>query len=1375
MTKNGNRWPAGFAQLIMHQSKVDIYVNDKTELDSGYSKRMSSVRKTILTAIVVDYLREKHGSNEAIGLAYVFCNFHQQQSQKLDSVLANILGQLIRGLYHISEEIRDFYKNYQRTQMRPRLNDIVKMLGTVSGLYSHVYVVIDALDECSNSDRMRDHLISHILDLQRDFNISFMATARFIPEITVKFERFPSLEIQASDADIRRYAEGNLPSSVRRRPQVQKLIVSEIVRKVDGMFLLARLYLDSLKGKCTTRDIKNALSNFKTGSDAYDHAYEKAMEQVEQQIADRAQLAKRLLAWLTCAERALTLTELQHALAVVISESSFDEENLPDVEDMISSCAGLVTYNEENHIIRLVHYTTQEYLHKTWAFWFPNAHREIGEACVTYLAYDDFEDGICKSEYHYDERLRKYPLYQYAATNWGRHAGKQPPKLPLTLNLLNSNQKLAACWQAWTTYHYEFIDDMSEQRMGLHVAAEFGLEREAGALLRLGHLVDEVDSLGSTPLLKAVRNGHERVVRLLIENGASPLYKDDEGDTVLSVAAEGGHQSLVKILIDVGVDVNFGDKYGPSAPPCAAATTHEGVVRLPLDAAADVNDPGLTPLSRAAANGLRTVDQLWIYTGPEINNRKRPGQSPLRRSAEKGHREVVEMLLNQGAEPDLLDRSGSTPLMEASSNGHTDVVSLLLGAGAQPNLFFRRSTALGYAVRHSQKAVVQLLLAHGADPNVPPDAPGRNSPLSDAIRGGDVDIVETLLQHGAKPCSETLSAFSHHKRDKIIFEVLLKHGLLHELAGFQNPLILWAVKHRFHLLVEILVEQNVDINLRDSQDGDTPLLVAMANGDHEITKLLIEKGADLEVQDKHGRTPLLKAAEQGEEALVQLLLDKAANIRSEDDMGQTALFCALRNGHKAICLLLLGQDPALFNVRDKFGRSPLLLAAEMGLDTLMELQPSEMISNRELTDIICSEIAITRQSICLCGGSISADEGTALMAWAVANDHLAVVEALLEANINCERGDDQGRSPFIQAIAHGHLAIVKTFLERHHDLNEQDRIGGSALSWAFYRVDEAIIQLLLEKGADPNAYTEPTPPIPCMYRSYSQMPPLLSAANMGLERVVKLLLQNGASPGITIVEEANVMHSDGKQSTPKYYKSSALSLAVSGRHYKIVEMLLAHGADNDQCHTSLEEAMRVGYRELAFILTKRIGTNWLIDEHGQSLIFRAAYHGHVGIVQGLLDSGIEPDTRSTSHLIFLGGGVKANRDTTPLLIAAQRGHDRIVQLLLERGADPNVNSPLRHALDRGHGSVVEMLLLHGADLDINKDGVSLLLKAAQKGLADVVKILLKSGALPATWPEPETCYQKHPLFEAVSRHHTDVVKAFLDGGQKQDRVQWYSY
>jgi hypothetical protein len=65
------------------------------------------------------------------------------------------------------------------------------------------------------------------------------------------------------------------------------------------------------------------------------------------------------------AETALNPTELCHALAVEPGTSGLDPDNIIDVEEIVSVCTGLVMVDKDSDIIRLVHYTTQEYLRET--------------------------------------------------------------------------------------------------------------------------------------------------------------------------------------------------------------------------------------------------------------------------------------------------------------------------------------------------------------------------------------------------------------------------------------------------------------------------------------------------------------------------------------------------------------------------------------------------------------------------------------------------------------------------------------------------------------------------------------------------------------------------------------------------------------------------------------------------------------------------------------------------------------------------------------------------------------------------------------------------------------------------------------------------
>jgi hypothetical protein len=172
-----------------------------------------------------------------------------------------------------------------------------------------------------------------------------------------------------------------------------------------------------LTGKRSPKAVQTALKNLVTGSRAYDYAYKDAIEQINGQIKDQEELAKQVLSWITYAKRQLTTTELQHALRVEVGESKLDELNFSEIEDIVSVYAGLVTIDEESEIIRLVHYTTQEYFEQTQRQWFYNTQTNITTICVTYLSFDEFESGICQNDEEFKQRLQSNKLYNYAAHN----------------------------------------------------------------------------------------------------------------------------------------------------------------------------------------------------------------------------------------------------------------------------------------------------------------------------------------------------------------------------------------------------------------------------------------------------------------------------------------------------------------------------------------------------------------------------------------------------------------------------------------------------------------------------------------------------------------------------------------------------------------------------------------------------------------------------------------------------------------------------------------------------------------------------------------------------------------------------------------------
>ncbi|KAH8743816.1 hypothetical protein F5883DRAFT_440557, partial [Diaporthe sp. PMI_573] len=367
------------------------------------------------------------------GIAYIYCNFRRQHEQKTDDLLASVLKQLSRKRPSLPDSLNTLYGRHKNEQTRPSLDDILRVLQSVAAIYSRVFIIVDALDECQASDGCRRRLLSELVNLQTSQGTNIFATSRFIPEIVDHFKTSISLEIRATTDDVARYLEGHiaqLPSFVQQDRQLQEEVKTGISEAVDGMFLLAQIYLGLLDDKLTLNEIRSAIDIFRKqgrglGEDrkaqVLAHAYEQAMERISRQKPGLKKLAMEVLSWITCAKRQLTTSELQHALATKKEKSEIDHGDLSHIRDMVSVCAGLVTVDEESGIIRLVHYTTQEYLEQTQKHWFPEAESAITTICVTYLSFRVFEAGFCKTDKEFKERLRSNPLYNYAACNWGHH------------------------------------------------------------------------------------------------------------------------------------------------------------------------------------------------------------------------------------------------------------------------------------------------------------------------------------------------------------------------------------------------------------------------------------------------------------------------------------------------------------------------------------------------------------------------------------------------------------------------------------------------------------------------------------------------------------------------------------------------------------------------------------------------------------------------------------------------------------------------------------------------------------------------------------------------------------------------------------------
>ncbi|KAJ3458785.1 hypothetical protein MRS44_012894 [Fusarium solani] len=802
--------------------------------------------KTILSSIVVEELMKQFQDDTSVSVSYIYFNYQQQENQTIDQVFGSLLRQLVARQSNIPAAVEELYREHIRWGSKLAFEEVCDLIHRLSSLYSRGFIIVDALDECPLRDGRRNTILSEFMELQTTLSANIMCTSRPIPEIEAWFPKAVSVEVRASEHDVRKYLDGQfgrLPGFVARNPDLQEQVKSQIVQVVDGMFLLAHLHLESLMYKRTPKALRTALEGLPRGSTAYDDTYKQTMKRIQKQFPDRAELAVDVLQWIVCSKSPLTVSELQHALAVEVGEEDLDFDNLPDVDDMVTACGGLIAVDQESGIIRLVHYTTQEYFERTRDTWFLNSEDQMTEVCLTYLSFNSFRGAHCHNPDEYRKRLQDWPFYRYACKHWGMHAHQTPPARILAFFQLeqafrSSLQPLIqgpALSIFSENYEDRFcVDPVKEQTNELHVAAHFGL---VGVVreLAVSETVDEPTSRGWTPLAFAAAEGQEAVIRqLLVDYESDANSRDSEGMSPLHRAAINGHGRACETLLDIGrANVNLLDSNSRTALSHAAERNSTTIVDILLRTnsvylgSTEFDDR--LALCSSKTGAYRSPMFCAVEQGDEemvkrllATNRVNLTTSLFRSAISNSHLGVAKILLDSDVfDADATDKNGRNPLSYAADQGYVEAVEVLLQRyKADVNSKdYNQTTPLSHAVESGHEQVVKLLLqTPGVDVNSK-DLTQR-TPLSYAAEYGRQQIVEALLQ-----------------------------------------------------------SQNIDVNAKD-RNQRTPLSYASEDGHEQIVEALLQapnididsKAADL---DEHiaGRTPLSFAAEGGHSRIVQRLLE----------------------------------------------------------------------------------------------------------------------------------------------------------------------------------------------------------------------------------------------------------------------------------------------------------------------------------------------------------------------------------------------------------------------------------------------------------------------------------------------------------------------
>ena len=402
-------------------------------------------------------------------------------------------------------------------------------------------------------------------------------------------------------------------------------------------------------------------------------------------------------------------------------------------------------------------------------------------------------------------------------------------------------------------------------------AAHWDDLQTADLLIRAGADVNAANEYRLTPLSVACANGNSALAQKLLEAGAHPNIINAAGETPAMTCARTGSAEAIKALLARGADVNAVEpNLNQSALMWATAEGHLDVVRLLIGHGADVRAAtrhGFTALHFAAREGNIEIAQELVAAGVDVNTvskadpslkgrgpaydaMRSAGSTPLLVATVRGQVPVARFLLEHAADPNVQD-AGFTPLHWAANTWEGDLSNPVFGF---------TDPMSGIPDRQAKLDFVKALLARGANPNarmtirrMPIFFGGYTEPAGAtafflASSVADVEVMRLLLAAGADPNIPTESGTT---------PLMAAAGVNRKLA--ESP----ATEEQSLEAVRLLLELGADAR-HVSANGENALFGPAYRGWNRLVQLLAEKGADINAVSKANLTPWLAASGLGD-------------------------------------------------------------------------------------------------------------------------------------------------------------------------------------------------------------------------------------------------------------------------------------------------------------------------------------------------------------------------------------------------------------------------------------------------------------------------------------------------------------------------------
>ncbi|KAJ8129332.1 hypothetical protein O1611_g4300 [Lasiodiplodia mahajangana] len=520
-------------------------------------------------------------------------------------------------------------------------------------------------------------------------------------------------------------------------------------------------------------------------------------------------------------------------------------------------------------------------------------------------------------------------------------------------------------------------------------------------------LLDAGTKATNSALESASKQQDVTLLRLLIQSLAAQKCKSPN-TMALHYAAEGGQISIVAELLGYGVDPNGRDHSNRTPLHIAAKQGYVDVVYRLLQNGADMNaedDEGAMPCHLAAGEG-----HIETYRALQQELEVRQDDLLVVHAAKGGHLLMVKYLLSLRLPSVTTGNTNylNSSLLEATSRGYLPLVRQLCQAGVDINSRTGTESPLHYAASGGYADIVSYLFTQGAEANTRDEA--KRTPLHLGIFYPKV--VELLLQNGANPDAVDLD----------------NEGPLH-LASSN------LVREDAEACVRMLLDKGADVNIQNDSAA-TPLHCAVFHDRVGVVKALLKKDVNLEMLNRTGQTPFHDAVVRNHLQTAKLLLEKGSNINKTNYRGMTPLYQAAQRGLTEMVSFLL-DNGADHSIATTGGWTPLGTAAKYG--------------RLEATQLLLEKGADIHHK--------SNNKTTALHS-ASRRGTIRIVEILLNHGADPNATNESGATPLHIAASRGHVEVVIALLDRGADLTIKNDDGRTALERA--RVN--VVEFLRDRG-----------------------------------------------------------------------------------------------------------------------------------------------------------------------------------------------------------------------------------------------------------------------------------------------------------------------